>query len=73
MFHADRSVDYADRVVARLRERASALLSNPGAGRPVHGRPVRELSVPDIQFVIVYQASGNEILIVRIWSTAEDR
>lgn len=73
MFHADRSIDYADRVIARLRERADALLTQPGMGRPVSGRPVRELSIPDIQYVIVYQAGETEVLIVRIWSTAEDR
>jgi plasmid stabilization system protein ParE len=73
MFHADRNIGYADRVASRLRERADALLVNPSIGRPVQGRPVRELSVPDIQYVIVYEPRETEILIVRIWSTAEDR
>lgn len=66
-------MEYADAVEARLLRRAEALLSHSGMGRPVGEKPVRELSVPDIQYVIVYQPAGDDILIVRIWSTAEDR
>jgi plasmid stabilization system protein ParE len=73
LFHAERNVEYADAVEARLRERAEALLQHPRIGRPVAEKPVRELSVPDIQYVIVYQPADDDILIVRIWSTAEDR
>jgi plasmid stabilization system protein ParE len=73
LFHADSSIDRADRVEARLRDRAEALLVHPKMGRPIKGKPARELSVPDIQYVIVYQPGDQEVLIVRIWSTAEDR
>jgi plasmid stabilization system protein ParE len=73
LFHAERDAGRADKVEARLRERAAALLSQPEMGRPVRGKPVRELSVPDIQYVIVYQPLDQEVLIVRVWSTAEDR
>jgi plasmid stabilization system protein ParE len=73
LFHAQHSIGYADAIEARLPARADALLEHPQMGRPVKGKPVRELSVPDIQYVIVYQPGDEDVLIVRVWSTAEDR
>lgn len=64
---------HADRVEARLREAAASLLRHPNKGRPVPGKAVREFSLPDIQYVIVYLPAEEEVLIVRIWSTAEER
>lgn len=70
-FLAARSVAYADRAEAKLRERAESLVDHPRIGRPVRGEHERELSVPDFQYRIVYRIADDQIRILRIWSTRE--
>jgi len=72
-FHDQYSNAKAERVVRRLRERASTLLVTPYVGRPVGKAGVRELSIPDIQYVIVYRVETDAVEIARIFSTAENR
>jgi len=73
VFLAMRDVEYADRVEARLKERAQALLRSPNMGRPVPGSDLRALSVPDIQHVLTYRIGEGEILVTGVDSTREDR
>jgi toxin ParE1/3/4 len=71
LFHADRDVAYADRVEARIDARAAMLERFPWIGRPVPGRDLRELSIPDVQYLIAYRIEGEIVRILRIWSTAQ--
>ena len=72
-FHADRSVRYADRVETRLEARAATLAQLPKQGRPISGSDLRELSLTDIKYVIVYQIEVDAVRILRLWHTAQDR
>ena len=72
-FLADRSVELADRIEERLRTRAESLIAHPHQGRPIAGRPERELPIPDVQYVIVYTAEEGTIRILRVWSTRQNR
>lgn len=69
---ADRNVSYADRVEQRLEVRASTLASAPFQGRLVADSSLRRLSIPDIQYVILYRLEDEAVRIVRLWSTAQD-
>jgi len=56
-----------------LRERAESLPTLAYQGRPIGG-DLRQLSLPDIQYVLVYATVGADILaIVEVWSTRESR
>ncbi|TPG40999.1 type II toxin-antitoxin system RelE/ParE family toxin [Sphingomonas koreensis] len=72
-FLADRSVDLADRIEERIRIRAESLIVMPHQGRPIPGRPERELPIPDVQYVIVYAIGDDAIRILRVWSTRQNR
>lgn len=54
-------------------DRADALMRFPKLGRldPLIG--ARMLSIPDIQYLIVYRVDDDTVRILRIWSTAQDR
>ena len=69
---ADRSVGYADRVETRLEARAGKLAAIPFQGRPIGRTGRRRLSIPDIQYILVYRVEDDVIRILRVWHTAQD-
>lgn len=71
-FNLTRSEAWAARVETRLLSRSQALALTPNMGRPVVGN-LRELSVPDVQYVLVYRMQPDEVEIVSAHSTREDR
>lgn len=71
LFNAERSAQWAERVEARLLQRAEALTVSPYIGRPTAEPGVRRLSVPDIQYVMDYRIVGNCVRILQIYSTRE--
>lgn len=71
LFNAERNARWADRVEARLLERAEALTISPFIGRPMPEPGVRRLSVPDIQYVMDYRVVGHCVRILQIYSTRE--
>jgi plasmid stabilization system protein ParE len=72
-FNLQRSERWAVRVESRLLSRCEALLVTPYIGRRLAGRNVRQLSVPDIQYVIDYRLFEDRVSIVRFRSTREIR
>lgn len=72
-FNASRNADHAERVDARLLERADALARNPAMGRPLGQGGLRTLSVVDIQYVILYALVEGQVTIFRVYHTREDR
>ena len=72
-FNMQRSERWAVRVESRLLSRCEALLSTPRIGRRSAEGRTRQLSVPDIQYVIDYQPSDDRVSIVRIRHTREIR
>lgn len=72
-FNAQRSVTYAERVDARLLERADAIERMPHMGRPLGRAGLRTLSIVDIQYVIIYALVDERITILRIHHTRQNR
>jgi plasmid stabilization system protein ParE len=72
-FNMQRGERWAVRVESRLLSRCEALLLSPRAGRRLADEGLRQLSVPDIQYVIDYQPFDDRVSIVRIRSTREIR
>ena len=72
-FNLERSEGWADRVEARLRERAEALRRTPFIGRKIGSTGLRALSVPDFQYVLTYRVDGAQVTILDVHSTREDR
>ena len=72
-FLAERSCPNADKVYARVEERAAQLIHFPLIGRPVLGPAIRDLFVPDVQYVIAYRIEADAIRVLRVWSTRQDR
>jgi plasmid stabilization system protein ParE len=69
LYLADRKVDCADKVEARIESRVASLSQLPWQGRPVPGTDLRELS----EHVIVYRLENEIVRIMRLWSTRERR
>jgi plasmid stabilization system protein ParE len=66
-FIARDSEFYADRMVARIVERAESILAAPRRGHPVHEYPEAELKeVHEPPYRIIYEVSGETIGIVTI-------
>jgi toxin ParE1/3/4 len=72
-FNAEWSDSWASRVDARLFDRADALGTTPFIGRPADAHGKRFLSVPDIQYVILYEVAADQVTILRVHSTRESR
>ena len=73
----DHNSSYSDARAARVEDRiiecVASLLDFPYQGRPVRGATTRDLSIPDIQYLIRYQPDEQGVSIVRVWSIAERR
>jgi plasmid stabilization system protein ParE len=72
-FNLERGAEWAERVRQRLVERSRALAAAPLAGRSHRPAGVRQVSVPDIQYVIDYRPGMSSIEILRFRSTREIR
>ncbi|MGA0599154.1 type II toxin-antitoxin system RelE/ParE family toxin [Caulobacter sp. KR2-114] len=72
-FLAERDPAAARRVERRILERANFLARWPQAGRPSHVSGTRELSIPDIQYVIIYEVVGEDVLILMLWHSRQSR
>ena len=72
-FNLQRSDAWAQRVDARLVERAGALGRTPLMGRSVSAGRLRLLSIPDIQYVLSYRIDKERVTIIRVHSTREHR
>ncbi len=72
-FLAERDPAAARRVERRILERANFLARWPQAGRPSHVPGTRELSIPDIQYLIIYEIVGDEILILMLYHSRQLR
>ncbi len=72
-FNLGRSEAWAEKVERPLRERADALSLNPLIGRSVPRSMLRALSVPDIQYVIIYRVGREQVTILRVHSTRENQ
>jgi len=72
-FNMQSSEHWARRVEDRLLDRCEALLHTPRIGRTSERASVRQLSVPDIQYVIDYELAEDLVLIVRIRHSREIR
>lgn len=71
-FNHERSEAYAIRVENRLLARGQALGRAPFMGAPLGGSGLRRLSIPDIQYVLIYGVDHQDIIIFRVHSTRED-
>jgi plasmid stabilization system protein ParE len=72
-FNLGWSETWAMRVDARLVERAEALGGFPLMGRRADEKDLRRLSVPDIQYVIFYRVTQDQVSIAHIYNTRENR
>ncbi len=71
-FNEMRSLTWADNVEARMRTRAESLSGLPRQGRRIGGE-LHQLSIPDIQYVLIYAITNDVVSIVEVWSTRENR
>lgn len=72
LFIAERSVPHAEKVEARLRQAALLIGAFPLIGRRVH-RTTRDLSLPDIQYVLRYRLDEDAVRVIAVRSTRENR
>ena len=72
LFLAERNVGHAQRVEARLRAAADLIGGVPLIGRRVV-RTTRDLSLPDIQYVMRYRVDEDAIRILEICHTRQNR
>lgn len=73
LFLAERAVAYADKVEARLEERADSIARLPLLGRIIPGTTIRRVSLTDIQYVIDYELDDDSVRILRVCSARENR
>lgn len=72
LFLSERSTSHAERVEARLNAAARLIGEFPYLGRLVR-RTTRELSLPDVQYVIRYRVDEDGARILRVFHTRENR
>jgi plasmid stabilization system protein ParE len=72
-FNFERSESWAARAEGRLRERAEALRRTPFIGRKIGSTGLRALSAPDFQYILTYRVDGEQVTILAVHSTREDR
>lgn len=72
-FVAERDVVRADRIEDEIRRRCDLLVKFPRLGRPVLNRKARDLSLTDMQYVVRYRIEDDEILVVGVRHTKQNR
>lgn len=68
---ADKDPEAAERLVARLRQRAASLATRPEQGRPSRLPGVRELVVAGTSYVLFYRIKATTIEIIRVHHTRQ--
>jgi toxin ParE1/3/4 len=68
---ADKDPDAADRLIARLRQRAASLAARPEQGRPSRLEGVRELVVAGTSYVLFNRITAATIEVVRVHHTRQ--
>ena len=68
---ADKDPNAADRLIARLRQRAASLATRPEQGRPSRLEGVRELVVSGNSYVLFYRIKVTTIEIIRVHHTRQ--
>jgi plasmid stabilization system protein ParE len=63
----------ADRAVLRIRAAADSLARLGDIGRPSRIEGLREFSVRNAPYVLAYQLNGDEVDILAVYHTAQDR
>lgn len=65
----------ASRAAEALKKGAALLLDHPGLGRRLEGRLDREISIPfgKGSYIIRYRLDGDDIVILKIWHSREER
>jgi plasmid stabilization system protein ParE len=65
----------ARRVAEAIKKGAGILLDHPGYGKRLEGRQDRELVIPFGKrgYVMRYRLDGDDIVILKIWHTREER
>jgi addiction module RelE/StbE family toxin len=63
----------AQRVERRILDRVAALARMPYIGRPGRRPGTRELSIPDVRYLIVYRIRDDEILILMLWHSRQSQ
>ncbi|PTS90125.1 hypothetical protein DBR17_01965 [Sphingomonas sp. HMWF008] len=72
-FVAERDVARADRIATKVRRRCDILSKFPHLGRPVLQGRARDLSLTDMQYIIRYRIEDDEVLIVGVRHTKQER
>lgn len=62
----------AIRVKDRISDTVNTLATYPSIGRPGRLESTRELVIPHLPYLIVYLASGTQIVILRVLHTSRD-
>ena len=71
-FNLTRNKDWTRRVQHRIGERCASLAMLPFQGRPIGGG-LRQLSINDVQYVVIYGSRADYVIIQRAYSTRENR
>lgn len=71
-FNEEFSQTWARRVHHRITQRCASLTSLPFQGSPADGS-MRKLSIPDVQYVVLYEPTDDNVTIHRVWSTRQNR
>ncbi|MBX3455842.1 type II toxin-antitoxin system RelE/ParE family toxin [Ferrovibrio sp.] len=69
---AERNPAAADNIVERIDALAAALRIFPERGRSGRVAGTRELVIPDLPWLLIYEITGNEIHILRVLHGARD-
>lgn len=72
-FIAERNAAAATAVIAHIRKAIRLLVSSPRLGRTTDEKSVRMLVVSRFPFVVFYTIRKNDILILNVRHTAQDR
>jgi len=60
----------AERVGREIVAAVSRLVAFPGLGRPGRVKGTRELIVPDLPYIVVYEARGDRVCVLRLLHAA---
>ena len=67
----DETPQHAPRLVRSLYKSATALITFPNRGRPGKKHGTRELVIPSLPYIVVYQVSEDTVYIARILHAAQ--
>jgi len=70
---ADENPSAAFSVAAKILEAGNTLEVFPNRGRPNQMTDIRELVIVGTPYILVYRAKENEVEILTVWHSAQDR